>query len=327
MGNARIRFALACMALLAGGFAAPLCAAIEKPPFTLARLWPGVYAAIAVSGAGAGANAGFVIGDEAVAVIDTFVTAAASEALLAEIRKLTPLPVRYVINTHHHIDHVAGNAVFLRRGAVLIAQRNVRDWMHSENLRLFGDRITPEREAQVKALEVPRIGYEGELRLDLGGLQLVMRSLPGHTGGDSIVQIPHASIAFLGDLFWRRSVPNLVDATVADWVDTLERVARGPDAVSTRFVPGHGEAGSSADVAAFRAYLLDLRAAVNKHQQDGLSGDALQTAVLAQLAPRYGDWAFFRPLAPRNVLDMAAELDGSKRTPVPIEAHCSMPAS
>ena len=319
MRNTGIRIAAACMTILAAGLAAPLCAQNEKPPFTLTRLAPGVYTAIALPGSGAGANAGFVIGEEAVAVIDTFFTATAAETLLGEIRKLTTLPVRYVINTHHHIDHVAGNVVFLRQGAVVIAQRNVRDWTRTENLRLFGDRITPEREAQVKALEPPRIGYEGELQLDLGGTRLVVQSLPGHTGGDSIVQIPEASVAFLGDLFWRRSVPNLVDATVAHWVDTLESVARESHSISTRFVPGHGEVGSGADVLEFRAYLVDLRAAVDKHQKDGLGRDALQSAVLAQLSSRYGDWAYYKSLAPRNVLDMAAELEGRKRNPTPAE--------
>lgn len=315
--TARNWIVAACMAMLAAGLAAPLSAEIEKLPFTLVRLAPGVYAAIAVPGGSAGANAGFVVGEEAVAVIDTFVAAGAAKALLAEIRKLTSLPVRHVINTHHHIDHVAGNGEFLRQGAMLIAQRNVRHWVHGENLRLFGDKITPERAAQVRALEPPRLGYEGELRLDLGGMRLVVRSLPGHTGGDSIVQVPEASVAFLGDLFWRRSVPNLVDATVADWVGTLENVTRGPDAVSTRFVPGHGEVGSSADVLAFRAYLLDLHTAVGTHLRDRTREDVLQSAVLAQLAPRYGDWAYYKSLAPRNVLDMAAELDGRKRTPSP----------
>lgn len=296
---------------------APPAAGTEGLPFRLARLAPGVYAATAVAGGGAGANAGFVIGDEAVAVIDTFFTASAAEALLVEIRKLTALPVRYVINTHHHIDHVAGNAVFLRQGAVIIAQRNVRSWVHGENLRLFGERITPEREAQVKALEPPRLGYRGELWLYLGGTQLVVRSLPGHTGGDSVVEVPEASVAFLGDLFWHRSVPNLVDATVADWVGTLESITREPGAGSRHFVAGHGEVGSKADVAEFRSYLLDLREAADRRLKDGLSGTALQSAVLAQLAQRYGDWAYFKSLAPRNVLDMVAELEGRKRTPSP----------
>jgi len=314
-GSPAMWIVAACTAILAAGTAAPRAAGAEGMPFTLTRLAPGVYAAIALPGSDAGANAGFVIGDEAVAVIDTFFNSPAAEALLGEIRKLTSLPVRYVINTHHHIDHVAGNAVFLRQGAVVIAQRNVRDWMKSENLRLFGDRITPEREAQVKALEPPALGYEGELRLDLGGTRLVVRSLPGHTGGDSIVQVPEASVAFLGDLFWRRSVPNLVDATVADWVGTLESFTRGPAAAATRFVPGHGEVGSSADVFEFRVYLLDLRAAVGQHVKTGLNGTALRSAVLAQLSLRYGDWAYYKSLAPRNVLDMAAELDGRKRNP------------
>ena len=85
--------------------------------------------------------------------------------------------------------------------------------------------------------------------------------------------------------------------------------------MANRFVPGHGEVGASADVLEFRAYLRDLRAAVGTHLKDGLGGDALQSAVLAQLAPRYGDWAYYKSLAPRSVLDMAAELEGRKRNP------------
>jgi len=72
---------------------------------------------------------------------------------------------------------------------------------------------------------------------------------------------------------------------------------------------------SGAEVLEFRAYLLDLRAAVGTHRKDGLGGNALHSAVLAQLAARYGDWAYYKSLAPRNVLDMAAELEGRKRNP------------
>src|SRR3954454_7643173 len=97
------------------------------PPFRLQQVASGVYAAIDLE-ARSGANAGFVIGDDGVAVIDSFQYPKAAARLLAEIRRLTPLPVRYLINTHHHIDHVAGNGVFRSAGAVLVAQRNVASW-------------------------------------------------------------------------------------------------------------------------------------------------------------------------------------------------------
>src|ERR1041384_4467411 len=83
-------------------------------PFTLKPLGHGIYAAIDNSKGEAGANAGFVVGDEAVVVVDTFENAAAAQALLGEIRMLTKMPIKFVVNTHYHLDHVAGNAVFAK---------------------------------------------------------------------------------------------------------------------------------------------------------------------------------------------------------------------
>lgn len=310
------RWFLLVWAAMLAACASPLPAESDagKPPFRLEQVAPGVYAAVAVPGSGAGANAGFVIGDESVAVIDTFFSASAAEALMKEIRKVTPLPVRYVVNTHHHVDHVAGNAVFRNEGAVLIGERNMRGWVRSENLRLFGTAISPERRAQIEALVEPELGYTGELVLDLGRRPLVVRSLPGHTGADSVVRVPDAAVLFAGDLVWRRSVPNLIDATVADWIETLEQLA-DPAAPGKIVVPGHGSVGTAGDVADFRGYLTALRDAVARRLGAGLDGTALQAAVVADLRTQYGDWAYFTSLAPRNVPDMAAELNGRKRVP------------
>jgi glyoxylase-like metal-dependent hydrolase (beta-lactamase superfamily II) len=68
-----------------------------------------------------------VIGEDSVAIIDTFASKEAARQLLAEVRKLTQLPVRFVINTHHHPDHVSGNGIFVDAGAVVLGQRNVRE--------------------------------------------------------------------------------------------------------------------------------------------------------------------------------------------------------
>src|SRR5512132_2804317 len=83
-----------------------------KPFFTLHDLGSGVWAAVAAPGSGAGSNAGFIIGDGGVVVVDTFQSAAAAAQLLSAIRERTTLPIRFVVNTHYHLDHVAGNGVF-----------------------------------------------------------------------------------------------------------------------------------------------------------------------------------------------------------------------
>ena len=109
----------------------------EAPDFTLRKVGDGVWAVIARDYGKAFANAGFVVGDNGVAVIDTLQDPEAARALLAEIRKITQLPIRYVVNTHYHIDHVNGNDVFAGAGAMIVAHRHVRTWMRSENLKFY----------------------------------------------------------------------------------------------------------------------------------------------------------------------------------------------
>ena len=164
--------------------------------FTLKPLGHGVYAAIDDAKGDAGANAGLVIGDDDVAVIDTFEHPEAAKQMLAEIRKLTPLPIKFVVNTHYHIDHVAGNSLFQQNGAVVFAQRNVRAWIHTENLKFFGKDIKTEDRAMVEKLGAPDAVYDNGVTLFLGSRRIDVRVFPGHTGGDSVVFIPDANVVF-----------------------------------------------------------------------------------------------------------------------------------
>ena len=296
----------------AGQSAPPVVGAL---PFTLKPLGHGVYAAIDDAKGDSGANAGFVIGDDGVAVIDTFEHEAAAKALLAEIRKLTPLPIRFVVNTHYHLDHVAGNKVFKEAGATIIAQRNVGAWIHTENLKFFGNNIKPEQKAEVEGFVIPDVLYEKGLDLRLGSRRVEVRFYPGHTGGDSVVSIPDAGVIFCGDLFWRKTLPNLIDATTSAWTGTLSTLAAAGE--KETFMPGHGDVGDEADVQAFHGYLADLRTLVAPQVKEGKSGDELVASVLPELTKKYGDWAFFKYCAKRNILDMAAELRGDKKIPEP----------
>jgi glyoxylase-like metal-dependent hydrolase (beta-lactamase superfamily II) len=283
-------------------------------PFTLKSVGPNVWAAIAApASAAAGGNAGFVIGEDGVAVIDTFATGEAAQQLLTEIRKLTTLPVKFVINTHYHMDHVAGNRVFEEVGAVAIAHRNVRRWVKPENLKFFGPTPTPPQKAMIDALTTPAMGYEGIVDLHLGARQIQVRSLPGHTGGDSVVLIPDAKTAFAGDLFWRNTLPNTIDASTPSWIATLDTLAK--DTGPYTYVPGHGDVGTTQDVTAFRDYLATLQKLVAAAQAQGKTGDAVVETVMPDLKAKYGQWDFFQFLSTPNIREADAELSGKKRIP------------
>lgn len=302
-------------------------------PFTLHEVGPNVWAAIDIGGH-AGSNSGFVIGDDGVAVIDTFQHEEAAGTLLAEIRKKTSLPIKFVINTHYHLDHVAGNGVFARAGAVVMAQRNVRAWIHTENLKFFGSKITPAQKAMVEGYFAPELVYDSGVTLFLGTREVIVRSYPGHTGGDSVVTVPGATgghdVVFCGDIFWNHLLPNLIDANTKALTETLASLSgigaessggasRTTDA--TVYVPGHGEVGNVQDLETFRGYLVDLRAMVAAPVKQGKEGDALVTAVMPELKAKYGQWGIFQHFATPNILLTAEELRGTKRVPQPVPAR------
>ena len=293
-----------------------LVAAEPTPFFTLQQLGTGVWAAISPSQGKAGSNAGFIIGSDGVLVVDTFVEPAAAQALLEAIHAKTKLPVRYVVNTHYHLDHVAGNGVYKESGALILAQTNVRAWEHTENLKFFGDKITPQQKQMVETLVLPSIVYRDGIDLYLGDRKVVVRVLAGHTGGDSIVAVPDADVVFTGDMFWNHSLPNLIDA------DTQAQIASNDtflkDYSRAFFVPGHGEVGKATEVRAFRDYLAALRTAVAASRSTGGSAAAVVKAVLPQLKTTYAGWNYFDYFAQHNIEQTADELAGRKRLPAPM---------
>jgi glyoxylase-like metal-dependent hydrolase (beta-lactamase superfamily II) len=251
-----------------------------------------------------------------VVVVDTFVDVAPARDLLAEIRKITDLPIRFVVNTHYHLDHTGGNAVFAKEGATILGQRNLRGWLRTENLKFFGATPKPEDKARVEALVLPDETYTDAVDIYLGPRKVEVRYMLGHTGGDSVVFVPDANVVFAGDLIWQKHLPNLVDATTDAWVKTLEMLLA--DHPTATFVSGHGDVATAADVRDFHDYLVALREAVAKAQAAGKSGQDLQDAVLPQLKEKYGDWGFFNGFAVRNIPQTAAELKGEKKVPVPV---------
>src|SRR5262249_29233114 len=185
------------------GFPLALAAVATPAPsgpthFRIVPIATGIYAAIAKPGdREAVGNAGFVVGEEAVLVVDAFATPVAAEELLTEIRKVTKRPVRWVVNTHYHLDHVGGDAVFARVGASILAHENVRAWVRTENLK-WRTEIRPEEKEMLSRLLLPDLTYRQGLTLWLGARRVDILTRPGHTGGDSLARVPDADVVFAG---------------------------------------------------------------------------------------------------------------------------------
>jgi cyclase len=244
----------------------------------LVRLSGGVYAYIAggpSSEEGLGANAGFVVGGESVLVVDSRYTERHARKLLEAIRSVTDLPVRYLVNTHYHPDHVWGNSVFRDEGAVILARPETKIEM---------ERYTPVymeyyRERRPEVFEMiggvepayPDSLVGDELTIGLGGKDAVLLWYgPGHTAGDLLVWVPSAKVVFTGGLVSNGYHPNLGDqGTDCDnWLAILSRIEElNPDII----VPGQGFAGGPELIDRQRSYIVNLTALCVDAIRNGLS--------------------------------------------------------
>jgi glyoxylase-like metal-dependent hydrolase (beta-lactamase superfamily II) len=145
--------------------------------------------------------------------------------------------------------------------------------------------------------------------LYLGTREVLLFSLPGHTGGDVLVFVPDANVMFTGDMGWAKTLPNLVDATVNDWVPSLDKILTNHP--GSKFVPGHGDVATATEIRDFRDYLDDLRSRVKKAIADGLTIE--QAKEQLKLPDKYKSLAF-QNFAQPNVEDMYKELKGTKQT-------------
>jgi len=195
-------------------------------------------------------NAGFVVTSAGVVVIDALGSPALARELLAEIHRVTPQPVRYVVVTHYHADHVYGLQVFKEAGATIIAHRLGRDYLVSDaaQRRLAATRLVPADR-----------WIDADTTLELGDERLLIRHVgPAHTPEDLVVFAERSQVLFAGDLVFRGRVPYVGTADSRSWIGALGGLIELHPAV---IVPGHGAESTQplADLTLTREYLRYLR--------------------------------------------------------------------
>jgi len=321
----RFRFALAIAAAL-GAITAPALITGNAGPrddpdhgwaedtlFTISQVRPGVYVASGQPGRNVGSNSEFIVTDRDVIVVDDHITLRAARALLAEIRRVTDKPVRYVVNTHFHYDHTSGNGAFgpdvellshPRTRAILLerGQASIARELAAMPVRLaaWRARLDSTRGDSARALLTRQIG-ETELTMEeYRGLTVVLPTMTvdsslvlfraggqeirvfylgrGHTSGDVVVQLPREGLLIAGDLITNTaSPPNLMDSYPGEWGATLRRLARLDFATT---LPGHGMNFDGKErYAATADFMDDLWRQVSAAQAAGTTREAITSAV------------------------------------------------
>jgi quinoprotein relay system zinc metallohydrolase 2 len=284
-------------------------------PLPVREIAPGVYAfegAIALmdhANEGGIANIGFIVGDDAVAVVDTGGSVLEGQRLLAAIHKITEKPIRYVINTHEHPDHVFGNAAFIAPSITFVGHKDLprslaqRGQFYISAFRpVIGDDLIKNVRIIPPTLLVD---IDKEMRLDLGHRIIVLHAWPiMHTDCDLTAFDEKTATLFTGDLVFLKHVP-VVDGSLKGWLAAMDRLSAIPAKLA---VPGHGEIGLDwpKALADERIYLdklaKDLRALISK-------GDDVGEAAKIAGQSESGKWQLFNDYNARNATAGFAELE------------------
>jgi glyoxylase-like metal-dependent hydrolase (beta-lactamase superfamily II) len=205
-----------------------------------------------------------------------------------EIRKVTSAPIKYVVYSHHHYDHIAGGQPFKDLGATFVAHTNAKARLAALK---YGDAV------------VPDVAVDGEQRLELGGVRLDLKYVGrNHSDNSLVMHLPQEKILFTVDFIPIETVQfrDMPDGYLPDWFDSLDRVLAIPD--WDRMIPGHpyagGHLGTRDDVRTLKQYMADLSAAVKQAADQGKCFDQAMKEVRL---PAYEKWGNYEQHLPGNI--------------------------
>jgi quinoprotein relay system zinc metallohydrolase 2 len=266
----------------------------------------GAYALTAPANGGAIANIGFVIGDDSVAVIDTGGTLEEGLRLKAAIRQHTQKPIRYVLNTHMHPDHILGNAAFSGE-AQFIGHTKLPHALAARGeyyLQRAAEMLGADATAGTRIIQ-PDIEVADSRTIDLGNRKLVLQAWPtAHTDNDLTVYDEKTRTFMLGDLLFVRHIPAL-DGSLKGWLSVMDRLEKQS---AERAVPGHGPVSVPwpQALAPQRRYLSRLLTDIRAKIAAGIRiADASRSAGLEE----HDAWLLFDEYNARNVSSAYAELE------------------
>jgi quinoprotein relay system zinc metallohydrolase 2 len=253
------------------------------------------------------ANASFVVGSDAVAVIDSSGSAVMGQELREAIRAVTDKPIKYVINTHMHPDHVLGNAAFKQDNPIFVGHYKLARALGNRagsyltaNKQMLGDEAFAGSE-----IILPTLLIEEPTRLDLGGRELLLEpQATAHTDNDLIVTDTKTDTLFLGDLLFSVHVPT-IDGSITGWLGLLDEMVNRKAA---RVVPGHGPKTMELPEALEpeQRYLATIAEDVRRQIAEGKPlAEATKTAGFSEKDA----WKLFDQYHVRNVTAAFAELE------------------
>jgi glyoxylase-like metal-dependent hydrolase (beta-lactamase superfamily II) len=252
-------------------------------------------------------NTGVVVGEDSVMVLDTQATPVMAQDVIARIRKVTSLPIRYVVLTHYHAVRVLGASAY---GAThVIASQDTRDLIVERGAQDYASEVGRfprlfRAVESIPGLTWPNVTFRGEMRVWLGRTEVQLLQLGrGHTKGDTVAWLPESEVLFSGDLVEFGATPYTGDAYLTDWPATLERLA----ALNPRaLVPGRGDAVIGRDqcrlaIEQTREFVSELLAAVRAGRKAGEPLQAIYRETCERLRPKFGSFAIFDHCMPFDV--------------------------
>jgi cyclase len=257
--------ALACSFALTLG----LDPAAAQTPDNFRQLAPTAWLLVGASG-----NVVMVPDEQGVLLVDDE-RAANMDEMLAAARSVSPGPIRYVINTHWHLDHSGGNAGLAAAGAVIVAHRGVRTRLATDQYMAAYNRTVPAS----PEIALPTVVFDEALDIHFGGETVRLRhTSAAHTDGDSLVYLEKANVLHMGDVFFNGLFP-FIDRSSGGSIQGLIRsveVALSIADADTQVIPAHGDATTRAELVRYRDMLTDVRDRVQAGMTAGETLDQIR---------------------------------------------------
>ena len=252
---------------------------------------------------GAGGNMGLCTGvDGAFLIDDEFAPLTAK--IQAAVASVTDKPIRFVLSTHWHDDHVGGNENLGKAGAVLVAHENVRERLAVDQILDYGTGKLDTTRALSHA-GLPLVTFAHDIRFHVNGEEVhVFHVDDAHTDGDAVVHFEKANVVHTGDLFFADSYP-YIDLAAGGSVDGMiaaaDRILGMVDG-STKIIPGHGPLSDRAGLQAFRDMLAANRDRVRAAIAEGRTLEQVQAARLT--APFDAQWGGSKFMTPKLFVEI-----------------------